>query len=103
MRNLYILVLYSGTLEIVNESKKIMSFLPQTSEDNNIGGWDSWDVPSSVVSDGRGASQSSTSPPHMTLMQQQINQYRLSQQRKIQEPEPETEPEPNYFEVGCLN
>lgn len=58
-------------------------------------------MPSSVVSDGRGASQSSTSPPHMTLMQQQINQYRLSQQRKTQEPEPQPEPEPNYFEVGC--
>ncbi|KAK4319726.1 hypothetical protein Pmani_009383 [Petrolisthes manimaculis] len=67
----------------------------QTSEDNIMGGWDSWDVPSSVVSDGRGASQS---PPHMTLLQQQINQYRLSQQRKMQEPEPQPEPEPNYFE-----
>lgn len=95
------MVLCSATLEIVNECKIIMSLLSQTSEDNNIGGWDSWDVPSSVVSDGRGASQSSASPPHMTLMQQQINQYRLSQQRKIQEPEPQPEPEPNYFEVGC--
>lgn len=61
-----------------------------------MGAWDSWDVPSAVVSDGGGRS-----PPQSqaSLLQQQINQYRLNQQRKIQEPEPAPEPEPNYFEV----
>ncbi|KAG7155437.1 Receptor-binding cancer antigen expressed on SiSo cells-like [Homarus americanus] len=63
--------------------------------DDGLGGWDSWDIPSSVVSDGGGRASLS---PHMSLLQQQINQYRLNQQRKMQEPDPEPEPEPNYFE-----
>lgn len=63
--------------------------------EETMGGWDSWDIPSSVVSDGGGRSQHQ---PQVSLLQQQINQYRLNQQRKLQEPEPEPEPEPNYFE-----
>ncbi|XP_042205758.1 receptor-binding cancer antigen expressed on SiSo cells-like [Homarus americanus] len=68
--------------------------LPKQNDDG-LGGWDSWDIPSSVVSDGGGRASLS---PHMSLLQQQINQYRLNQQRKMQEPDPEPEPEPNYFE-----
>lgn len=64
--------------------------------DEGLGGWDSWDVPSSVVSDGGGRSSLS---PEQSLLQQQINQYRLSQQRKIQETEMQEEEEPNYFQV----
>lgn len=68
---------------------------PIQKNEEGLGGWDSWDVPSSVVSDGGGRASLS---PQQSLLQQQINQYRLSQQRKMQEPEPEPEPEPNYFE-----
>ncbi|XP_047487548.1 receptor-binding cancer antigen expressed on SiSo cells-like isoform X2 [Penaeus chinensis] len=63
--------------------------------DEGLGGWDSWDVPSSVVSDGGGRSSLS---PEQSLLQQQINQYRLSQQRKMQETEGQEEEEPNYFQ-----
>lgn len=63
--------------------------------DDGLGGWDSWDVPSSVVSDGGGRTSLS---PQQSMLQQQINQYRLNQQRKLQEPVGEPEPEPNYFE-----
>nr|XP_053627671.1 uncharacterized protein LOC128685194 [Cherax quadricarinatus] len=65
--------------------------------DDGLGGWDSWDVPSSVVSDGGGRTSLS---PQQSMLQQQINQYRLNQQRKLQEPVAEPEPEPNYFEVS---
>lgn len=60
-------------------------------------------MPSSVVSDGRGRGGSGGSlsiPPQASLMQQQITQYRLTQQKKMQEPISEPEPEPNYFEVS---
>lgn len=68
---------------------------PGQHNEENLGTWDSWDVPSAVVSDGGGRS---APPSQASILQQQINQYRLSQQRKMQEPEPEPEPEPNYFE-----
>ncbi|KAG0715898.1 Receptor-binding cancer antigen expressed on SiSo cells [Chionoecetes opilio] len=67
---------------------------PTQHNEENMSMWDSWDVPSSVVSDG-GRSQHL---PPVSLLQQQINQYRLTHQRKMQESEPEPEPEPNYFE-----
>lgn len=54
-------------------------------------------MPSSVVSDGGGRTSLS---PQQSMLQQQINQYRLNQQRKLQEPVAEPEPEPNYFEVS---
>ncbi|XP_045581627.1 receptor-binding cancer antigen expressed on SiSo cells [Procambarus clarkii] len=69
--------------------------VPPTQNDDGLGCWDSWDVPSSVVSDGGGRASLS---PQQSMMQQQINQYRLNQQRKLQESESEPEPEPNYFE-----
>lgn len=70
---------------------------PGQHNEETLGTWDSWDVPSAVVSDGGGRS---APPSQASILQQQINQYRLSQQRKMQEPEPEPEPEPNYFELG---
>lgn len=65
----------------------------ETTSDNMGGNWDSWDVPSAVVSDG-----GRQSGPKLTPLQQQIQDYRYSQQRKLHETETEPEPEPDYFE-----
>lgn len=74
----------------------LLIHLSSEQPDEGLGGWDSWDVPSSVVTDGGGRSSLS---PQQSLLQQQINQYRLNQQRKIQETEAQEEEEPNYFQV----
>ncbi|XP_076036203.1 uncharacterized protein LOC143022096 isoform X2 [Oratosquilla oratoria] len=57
-------------------------------------GWD-WDVPSAVVSDG---ARGQCGAAKLSPLEQQIQAYRLSQQRKIQEQEAEPEPEPDYFQ-----
>ena len=49
--------------------------------------WDSWDGPSSILSIGK----------EQNPIVQQINQYRMNQQRKLFS---EPEEEPNYFEVS---
>ncbi|XP_064088157.1 receptor-binding cancer antigen expressed on SiSo cells-like [Macrobrachium nipponense] len=73
----------SGTLSSVSQNNP-----------DEYAGWDTWDVPSSVVTDGGGRVTSSNISP----LQDHINQYRLSQQKKLLEQPEEQEEEPNYFE-----
>jgi len=71
----------------------------QVSSSENTGdkmdNWDSWDVPSAIVSDGGGRHSTG---PKLSPLQQQIQDYRYTQQRKMQETPLEPEPEPNYFQ-----
>ncbi|RXG53871.1 Receptor-binding cancer antigen [Armadillidium vulgare] len=63
-----------------------------SNDDNNLSNWDSWDGLSSIVTD-----SASHKNPKLTPLQQQIEAYRLSQQKKLTEISP-LEEEPNYFE-----
>lgn len=64
--------------------------------DNSLTNWDAWDGLSSVVSDGN--QHTNQRGPKLTPLQQQIQEYRLNQQKKLSEPQDSPE-EPNYFEV----
>ena len=67
-------------------------FLQDNDDDSN---WDSWDGPSSIVSDGGHWGGGSK----ISRVEQQIQEYRMNQKKKLTEVPPEPEPEPDYFEV----
>ncbi|KAK7074333.1 hypothetical protein SK128_003556 [Halocaridina rubra] len=73
----------------------LASHNPSSQNNEEYGTWDSWDIPSSVVSDGSGRSAVLS---NMSPLQEQINQYRLSQQKKLMEQPDDMPEEPNYFE-----
>ena len=79
---------YNYTNKLRNLYKYHTGFLQQEG-----GSWEEWEGPSSVVCDG-GSGLRKMSP-----IEQQIHDYRISQQRRINEVSAPQEEEPNLFEV----
>lgn len=76
-------------------SNEISTHNPASQNTEDYSGWDSWDIPSSVVSEGGGRASLSSST---SALQDQINQYRMNQQKKLLEQPEDLPEEPNYFQ-----